>query len=223
MPAPATDHITVPALVADPAAGDVVNHHPVAGPELLAAWTDLDDLSARLVSRDHSLVALGALAQVLAVDRPDVAAANRRGLHPHQNLAVAGFGDRVLLELDGAVARQAPRPAWCAVVVVVAHELVPPSRFQGGVISPLGSHRSSQVWPSFHRKTWPLISRQFRSIAAISRISCSVSGLGHGGLRLPEVLRPLDGEGDGDLPALDGPLHADHGRVVLPAARRCGR
>ncbi len=74
--APATDHITVAALVADPAPGDVVDYHPVTGPELLAAWPQLDDLPARLVTRDHTLVALGALAQVLAVDRPDVAAAN---------------------------------------------------------------------------------------------------------------------------------------------------
>jgi hypothetical protein len=46
----------------------------------------------------------------------------------------------------------------------------------GGVISPFMSQRSSQVWPSFHRKTWPLIKRQLRSMAAMARISSSVSG-----------------------------------------------
>ena len=67
---------------------------------------DLDDLAARLVPGDHPLVALGALAQVLAVDGPDVAAADRRRLHLHQHLAVARLGDRIFLELDGAVAGQ---------------------------------------------------------------------------------------------------------------------
>src|SRR5208337_797370 len=153
--APTTDHITVVALVADPAPGDVVDHHSVTGPELLAARPHLDDLPARLVTRDHALVALGALAQMLAVDRPDVAAANGRGLHPHQNLAVAGFGDRVFLELDGAVARQDDARHGCSSRgrICYAHELVHPSRFQGGVISPPGSHRSSHLWPSFHRNT----------------------------------------------------------------------
>ena len=45
-----------------------------------------------------------------------------------------------------------------------------------GVISPSISHRSSHVCPSFHKKTCPLIRRQFLSIWAIAAISSSVSG-----------------------------------------------
>ena len=59
--APATDHITVLALVADTAPGDMIDHHPVARLEPLAARPHLDDLPARLVAGDHPLVALRAL------------------------------------------------------------------------------------------------------------------------------------------------------------------
>jgi len=52
----------------------------------------------------------------------------------------------------------------------------PHDELHGGVISPPGSHRSSQPWPSFHRKTCPLMRRQFLSMPAISFISASVSG-----------------------------------------------
>jgi hypothetical protein len=49
-------------------------------------------------------------------------------------------------------------------------------RFYGGVTSPFVSQSASQVWPSFQRKTWPLIRRQLRSMAAIARISSPVKG-----------------------------------------------
>ncbi len=178
MIAPATDHITMLALVANSASGDVVDHNPVAGPKSLAARSNLDDLPAGFVTRDHALITFGALAQVLAVDCPDVAAADRRGFHSNQNLAMAGFGNRVFLVFDCAVARQDNARHGCSsrAQCCCAHVLVHPSRFQGGVISPVGSQRSSQFWPSFHRNTCPLISRQFRSIAAIALMSCSVSG-----------------------------------------------
>ena len=57
------------------------------------------------------------------------------------------------------------------------------ARLQGGVTSPLASQRSCQLCPSFHRKTWPLMRRQSRSIPAISRISSSVSGSSAAALR----------------------------------------
>ena len=43
-------------------------------------------------------------------------------------------------------------------------------------ILPSMSHRSSQLCPSRQRNTWPLMSRQFRSIPAIAFMSSSVSG-----------------------------------------------
>lgn len=47
---------------------------------------------------------------------------------------------------------------------------------QAVVIWPSVSQRASQVWASFHRKTWPLISRLFLSMPAMAAISSSVSG-----------------------------------------------
>ena len=49
-------------------------------------------------------------------------------------------------------------------------------RRYGGVIWPFTSHRPSQVWSSFHKKTWPLIRRLPLSILAISCISSLVKG-----------------------------------------------
>jgi len=43
-------------------------------------------------------------------------------------------------------------------------------------IRPSMSHRSSQPCPSRHRNTWPLMSRQLRSIPSIAFMSSSVSG-----------------------------------------------
>ncbi len=43
-------------------------------------------------------------------------------------------------------------------------------------IVPSSSQRSSQVWSSFQRKTWPLVNRQFRSTPASSSISAVVRG-----------------------------------------------
>ena len=85
----AADLVAVAALVAQPAADDVVNHHPVAEPEVAAPWSHLDDLAAGFVAGDHAAVGLGAVAEVLAVDRADVAPADRRGPHPQQHLTVS--------------------------------------------------------------------------------------------------------------------------------------
>src|SRR5664279_1517090 len=46
----------------------------------------------------------------------------------------------------------------------------------GGVISPFMSQRSCHDCPSFHRNTWPLISRQLRSMVPMASISSSVNG-----------------------------------------------
>ena len=58
-----------------------------------------------------------------------------------------------------------------------------PMRY-GGVISPFRSQRSSQLWPSFHRNTCPLINRQFLLMPAIASISSSVNGWTHGALQI---------------------------------------
>ncbi len=99
----AADLIALAAFVAQAAAADVVHRHPVAdlrGPD---ARSDRDDLTAGLVSRHHSGVGLGTGADVLAVDRADVAAADRRRPHRQHHLAVARRRIGQLAKLDGAV------------------------------------------------------------------------------------------------------------------------
>src|SRR5271165_6757637 len=115
---------------------------------------------------------------------------------------MAGIGNRVILDLDGAVARQhdAQHGRGASHVICATHWLMLLSRFHGGVISPVGSQRSSQLWPSFHRNTWPLISRQFRSIAAISRMSCSDSGVSVTALRLAKYCERFTEKGIGTWP-----------------------
>src|SRR5215471_9143279 len=152
----AGDHVAAPAVLADAAAGNVIHDHALALAEPPAAGTGLDNLPARLVARDHALVALRTLAEMLVIDTPDIRPANRRRLHAQQHFAVAGRGHGNFLQLDGAVAGQ----------VRASHCLITPSR----------SQRSSQLCPAFHKNTWPLMRRQFRSTPAMARISSAVSG-----------------------------------------------
>ena len=51
----AGDHVAAAAIVADPAAGDVIDDDAVAHAEAPAARAGLDDLPARLVAGDHAL------------------------------------------------------------------------------------------------------------------------------------------------------------------------
>src|SRR5579884_1171971 len=90
------------------------------------------------------------------VDGADIGSAYGGRLHPNQHFSVARLGDRNFAQNSGAVAWQIGA-GHCA-------------------ISPFRSHRSSQLWLSFQRNTCPLIRRQFLSMAAIARISSSVSG-----------------------------------------------
>ena len=85
-------------------------------------------------------------------------------------------------------------------------------RAHGGVTVPSRSHRSSHDWPAFHRNTWPLISRQSRSIprSRPSRLRSAARPRRPPGS--PRVAPP-GRERDRDLAALDGPLHAHHSRV----------
>ena len=74
----------------------MIDDHAIAHAESPAAGTGLHDLAARLVPRDHALVAFGTLAQVLVVNAADIRAADGGGLHAKQHFAVAGLGNRDL-------------------------------------------------------------------------------------------------------------------------------
>jgi hypothetical protein len=152
----AGDHVAAAAIVAHPAAGDVIHDHAVAHAEAAAARARLDDLPARLVAGHHALVAFRTLAQVLVIDAADVRAADGGRLHAKQHFAVAGHRNGHLLQFDRAVAGE----------VCAFHCLIAPSR----------SQRSSQVWSCFHKKTCPLMRRQFLSMPAMAAMSASVSG-----------------------------------------------
>ena len=74
--------------------------------EVLDALADRDDLAGRLVARDHAAIPLGAHAEVLPVDRADVAAADRRGLHREHDLTVPRGRVGELADVDLAVPRE---------------------------------------------------------------------------------------------------------------------
>ena len=100
----AADHVTVATLLADAAAGNVVHHNPIPNGEPTATGTHCRHLTARLVPGDHTPIRLRSTAQVLSVDRANIAAADRRSLHPQQHLPMSRLGDIDLNMLDGAVA-----------------------------------------------------------------------------------------------------------------------
>ncbi len=156
----AGDHVAAAAIVAQSAAGDVINDDTVAHAEAAASGTRLHDLPAGLVPRHHALVAFGTLAQMLVIDAADVRAADSGCLHTKQHFAMAGRGDGHFFQFDRAVAGE-ECACHCS-----CHCLITPSR----------SQRSSHVWCCFHKKTCPLMRRQFLSIAAMAAISASVSG-----------------------------------------------
>ena len=102
-----TDHVPVPTVFTDAAAVDVIDHNAIAGLESLAARAYFHDLPRRLMPCDRArLVALGALPQVRAIDRADVAAADGTRLHLNQYLAVTWLGDFKLSEFHHAITRQ---------------------------------------------------------------------------------------------------------------------
>src|SRR5690606_35597399 len=96
----ATDHVSVPAILANAAAVDVIDDHAIARLKPFAPRPHLHDLPARLMPGDGAgLVSLGSFSQVRAVDRADVAAADRARLGLDQHLPVAGLGHVELAEL----------------------------------------------------------------------------------------------------------------------------
>ena len=102
----AGDHVAAPAIVAHAAAGDVVDNHAIAHLEAAAALAGRDDLPARLVAGNHSLVALGALPQMLVIDAANIRTADCGGLHAQQHLAMPWSGHRHSADVDGRVAGQ---------------------------------------------------------------------------------------------------------------------
>ena len=84
------------------------------------------------------------------IDAADVGPADGRSLHAQQHFAVARLGHGNLTQFRRCCCPANMRPASCF------RSLHPRSQ------------RSSQLWSSFHRNTWPLISRHFRSMPAIA-------------------------------------------------------
>jgi hypothetical protein len=84
----------------------VVDDDPVSDTDATAPGTGGDHLAARLVTGDHTLIGLRPVAKVLPVDRPDVAAADRRRLHGQQHLPVARLRYFASHHRDPAVSRQ---------------------------------------------------------------------------------------------------------------------
>ena len=102
----ARDHIAAPAIVAYSATRDVIHDYSVAHAKTSASWTNIYDLTARLVSCDHSLIAFGAFAQVLVVNTSNVGTTNRGGLDLHENFAVKGTGYGNRAEIESIIAGQ---------------------------------------------------------------------------------------------------------------------
>ena len=85
----------------------MIDNHAVAGVEAAHTGPFGHDDAAGLVPGDGAGdIALRPLADVLAVDAADVAAADGGGHGLDQNLAVAGGGNVKLFQLNGAVAGQ---------------------------------------------------------------------------------------------------------------------
>ncbi len=102
----AADLVPAAALVALAAAGDVVDDHAVSHPDAPDPVADRHHLTGGFVAPDHALVGLGALAQVLAVDRPQVRAADGGCLGGQQHLTRAGSRVGHLLQVDLAATGQ---------------------------------------------------------------------------------------------------------------------
>ena len=100
----AGDHVAAPAVIANSAAGNVINDHPVAHSKTTTAGANLHDLTAGLMAGNHSLITFGPFPKVLMVDATDVGTADSGGLHPKQNFAVPGARRRQSAEIHPAIA-----------------------------------------------------------------------------------------------------------------------
>jgi hypothetical protein len=102
----ATDHVPLAAVVADTTPTDMVDDDPIPFLETIAAGAYLHNLPTWLVSGDHVLVSLGTVSQMFPIDGSNIAPANRRCFHLHQNLTVARFGTREFAKHHPALAGQ---------------------------------------------------------------------------------------------------------------------
>jgi hypothetical protein len=98
------DHVAVPALLADTAAGNVVHHNPVPHGESTGTGSDGHHLTAWFMPSDHTPVRLRPTTQMLPVDGADITTADRRGLHLQQHLTMSRLWDIDLNMLNSAVA-----------------------------------------------------------------------------------------------------------------------
>ena len=91
----AADLVAAYAVVALTASADVVDADAIPDRQSDRAWADYHDLTGRLVPGDDALIHLRRVAlDVLAVDGPNVRAANGRGAHRQQDLSGSGLGVR---------------------------------------------------------------------------------------------------------------------------------
>jgi hypothetical protein len=84
----------------------MVNDNPVTFLETAHSRTAFDDLAGGFMAGDFVLVPFGTFPEVLAVNGPDVASADRRRLHLNEHFAVPGLRNRYVLEDHGAISRQ---------------------------------------------------------------------------------------------------------------------
>jgi len=101
------DVISSPTVIAEAAAGDVIDNHAVAFAKAAASRASLHNLTGGLVAGNHPrLIALRAFAEMLVINTAYVGAANCRCFHFQQHFAVAGCGNLKVSEFHGAVSRQ---------------------------------------------------------------------------------------------------------------------
>ena len=107
--------------------------------------------------------------KMLVVNTADIRAADGRGLHPDENLAVPRWVHAIFTEPRCAVARENGTPHGVGDGYSHISQIY-------CAMTPSRSQRSSQPFAHFHRNTCPLMSRQLRSILATLSISSGVSG-----------------------------------------------
>ncbi|MCP1428174.1 hypothetical protein J3D45_000672 [Microbacterium foliorum] len=99
----AADLVSLSTICAEAATADVVDDDTVADLQVFYSCSECDDLAGRFMAGDYVLVSLGALAQVLSVDGPEIAPADRRCSGSEENLADTGqrIGDLPQIHIAG--------------------------------------------------------------------------------------------------------------------------
>src|ERR1035437_7956207 len=102
----AGDHVAAPAVVAYAASGDVVHDDAVTDVETPAAGAGFHNLPTGLVSRDHTLISLGAFPEMFVINGANIRAANGGSLDAEQNLAMTRHRHWHGSKFDGTVSRK---------------------------------------------------------------------------------------------------------------------